>query len=104
MRMTRNKLKRVLRRVILESKTGNFYGEVQNEILALGQEQGGELVVQDVVDYFAGYADQPDDNPKAGYIGSMSYDEALQIMWDMVEGGLLTGGYEDFFDVHPDYM
>jgi len=104
MRITRSKLKRLLRRVIMESNTDNFYGEIQNEILALGQQQGGELVVQDVVDYFSGYADPVDDNPKAGYVGSMSYEEALTIMNDMVNGGLLTGGYEDFFDVHPDYM
>ena len=53
MRITTSKLKRVIRRVILESNTGRFYGEIQNEILALAQEQGGEIVVQDVVDYFS---------------------------------------------------
>jgi hypothetical protein len=28
----------------------------------------------------------------------------LEIMQDMVEAGMLTDGYEDFFSVHPDYM
>jgi len=104
MRITKNNLKRVIRRIIIESNTDNFYGEIQNEILALGQDQGGELVVQDVVDYFSGYADPIDDNPKAAYVGSMSYEEARTIMGDMVASGILIDDHEDFFSVHPDYM
>ena len=81
-----------------------LYGDIQNDILALGQDQGGELTVDDAVAYLSGYANDPMGDPAADYVGGMQYDEVLQIMLDMVDGGMLTGGYEDFFDVHPDYM
>jgi hypothetical protein len=87
--------RRQLRKVIKESYMKNLYGELQNDILSIGQEQGGELVVDDVINYRWNNA-----NPAA----SMSYDEVLEIMQDMVEAGMLTDGYEDFFSVHPDYM
>ena len=103
MRITRNKLRRTIRRVIKESMK-ELYGDIQNEILYIGQEQGGELVVQDVVDYLQNYANDPLGDPRANYVSAMTYDEVLQIMFDMVDAGMLTGGYEDFFDVHPDYM
>jgi len=87
--------RRQLRKVIKESYMKNLYGELQNDILSIGQEQGGELVVDDVINYRWN-----NENPAA----SMSYDEVLEIMQDMVEAGMLTDGYEDFFSVHPDYM
>lgn len=103
MRMSKTRLRRTIRRVIKESMK-ELYGDIQNEILYIGQEQGGELVVQDVVDYLQNYADDPLGDPRANYVSAMTYDEVLQIMFDMVDAGMLTGGYEDFFDVHPDYM
>lgn len=103
MRITRRRLRNTLRKVINESMK-ELYGDVQNEILYIGQEQGGELVVQDVVDYLQNYSNDPLGDPRAEYAAGMSYDEVLTIMWDMVDAGMLTGGYEDFFDVHPDYM
>ena len=99
MRITR----RQIRRIISESMKA-LYGDIQNDILALGQDQGGELTVDDAVAYLSGYANDPMGDPAADYVGGMQYDEVLQIMLDMVDGGMLTGGYEDFFDVHPDYM
>ena len=83
--------KRQLRRIIKESMMKNLYGELQNDILSIGQEQGGELVVDDVI------------NMSTTNHG-LSYDEVLEIMQDMVEAGMLTDGYEDFFSVHPDYL
>lgn len=113
MRLTKRQLKRIIREeytrlkrrgLIAEGGMKRLYGDIQNEILYIGQEQGGELVVQDVVDYFQNYANDPLGDPRAEYVAAVSYDEALEIMWDMVNAGMLTGGYEDFFDVHPDYM
>ena len=104
MRIAASKLRRIIRGVILESNTDIFYGEIQNEILALAQDQGGEIVVQDVVDYFSGYADPVDGNPKAAYVGSMGYEEARTIMGDMVASGILIDDHEDFFSVSSDYM
>ena len=95
--------RRQIRRIISESMKA-LYGDIQNDILALGQDQGGELTVDDAVAYLSGYANDPMGDPAADYVGGMQYDEVLQIMMDMVDGGMLTGGYEDFFDVHPDYM
>ena len=95
--------KRQLKRIITESMKA-LYGDIQNDILALGQDQGGELVVDDVLTYLSGYADDPLGDPRAEYASGMSYEEVRQIMFDMVDAGMLTGGYEDFFDVHPDYM
>ena len=86
--------KRQLRKIIRESYMKDLYGQMQNHILAIGLDNGGELVVQDVLDYQS--------QTKAQF--ALSYDEILQIMRDMVEDGMLTDGYEDFFDVHPDYM
>ena len=83
--------KRQLRRIIKEATQKNAYGELQNAILSIGQDQGGELVVDDVIHLL----------PSAS---TMSYDEVLLIMQDMVEAGMLTDGYEDFFSVHSDYM
>ena len=103
MRVTRRQLRKTIHRVLKESMK-ELYGDIQNEILYIGQEQGGELVVQDVVDYLQNYANDPLGDPRANYVSAMTYDEVLQIMFDMVSAGMLTGGYEDFFDVHPGYM
>ena len=104
MRITRRQLRKTIRRVILESNTDMFYGEIQNEILALAQDQGGEIVVQDVVNYFSGYANPVDGNPKAAYVGSMGYEEAKTILGDMVASGILIDEHEDFFSVSAEYM
>lgn len=103
MRIRRTKLRRTLHRVIKESMK-ELYGDIQNEILYIGQEQHGEIVVQDVVDYLQNYANDPLGDPRAEYTAGMSYEEVRQIMMDMVADGMLTDGYEDFFYVHPDYM
>ena len=103
MRVSKTKLRQVIRRVITESMKA-LYGDVQNEILYIGQEQGGEIVVQDVVDYFQNYANDPLGDPRAEYVANMPYEEARQIMMDMVADGMLTDGYEEFFYVHPEYM
>ena len=109
MRLSKRQLKQIIReekqKIIKESRMKNFLGELENEILDIAREEfGGEITVQDVVEYMAGYANDPMGNPQANYAGAMSYEEALDIMWGMVDGGLLTDGYEDFFSVHPDYM
>ena len=112
MRLSKRQLKRIIReeyqklhqRGMLSESMKTLHGDIQNEILYIGQEQGGELVVQDVIDYLQNYSNDPLGDPRAEYVSSMSYEEVLQIMFDMVDAGMLTGGYEDFFDVHPDYM
>ena len=96
------RLRRRIRRLTESMK--NLYGDIQNEILYIGQEQGGEIVVQDVVDYLQNYANDPMGDNRAEYVANMPYEEVRQIMFDMVDAGMLTDGYEDFFYVHPDYM
>ena len=99
MRLTKRQLKRIIReekqKLLREGTMKRIYGEIQNAILAVGQDQGGELTVDDALQ--AAVVSKP-------YIFRLNYDEILDIMWDMVDAGMLTGGYEDFFDVHPDYM
>lgn len=99
MRLTKSQLKRIIReekqKLLREGTMKRIYGEIQNAILAVGQDQGGELTVDDALQ--AAVVSPP-------YIFRLNYDEILDIMWDMVDAGMLTGGYEDFFDVHPDYM
>ena len=105
MRITRRQLRKTLRRVLAESMK-DLYGEIQNEILLIGQELGGELTVMDAVEGLKNFPADPSDptDPRSTYARGLPYDEVLQIMFDMVESGILVGGYEDFFDVHPDYM
>ena len=97
-------MKKIIRESILKESMKDLYADIQNEIIEIGQEYGGELVVDDVVSQFAEYRNDPLGDPRAEYVGSMSYEQIRQIMMEMVEDGVLTGGYEDFFEVHPVYM
>ena len=92
-----------LRRIIAESMK-TLHGDIQDDILALGQDQGGKLTVNDVITYFSGYANDPAGDPAAEYVGSMGYDEVLQVMQDMVDGEILVNARGNEFRVHPDYM
>jgi hypothetical protein len=98
-----NTVRSTHRKILLESMK-DLYGELQNEILAIGQEFGGEFVVQDVVDELQNYANDPLGDPKAEYVASLSYEDIVEFMMMMVQDGLLTGGYEDFYEVAPEFM
>ena len=108
MRLTKTQLKRIIReeysslkrRGLIKESMKDLLGEIQNEILMVGQDFGGELTVQDAVEHLASAFE----GPSGAYASGMSYDEVLDIMWGMVDAGMLTDGYEDFFSVHPDYM
>ena len=82
----------------------SLHGDIQDDILALGQDQGGKLTVDDAVTYLSGYANDPMGDPAADYVGSMGHDEVSQIMQDMVAGELLIPDRSGGFRVHPDYM
>ena len=105
MRLTKRQLKRIIReektKLIKEGQMKRLYGEIQNAILAVGQEQGGELTVDDALQ--AAVMAAPMLNRPGSQYHSL-YEEVLDIMYDMVDAGMLTGGYEDFFNVHPEYM
>jgi len=91
MKITRHQL----RRIIKESMMKDAYGEFQDHILAIGLDQAGEFGVQEIVDYQS--------RSKTPY--PLEHDEILQIMRDMVDAGMLTGGsFGNSFSVHPDYM
>tara|TARA_R110002153_G_scaffold42448_2_gene120669 strand:- start:405 stop:746 length:342 start_codon:yes stop_codon:yes gene_type:complete len=113
MRLTKRQLKRIIREeysrlkqkgLINESNMSEFHSDLQNDILGLAQDQGGEIVVDDVVSYMSGYANDPMGEPLADYAGEIEYEEARQIMLDMVASGMLIDDHEDFFSVHPNYM
>lgn len=99
--MYRKQIGESRRRRLREGQMKRLYGEIQNAILAVGQELGGELTVDDALQA-AVMAAPMLDRPGSQY--HSLYEEILDIMYDMVDAGMLTGGYEDFFDVHPDYM
>ena len=105
MRLSKRQIKRIIReeksKLIREGQMKRIYGEIQNAILAVGQDQGGELTVDDAIQAAVQVAPMMD-RPGSQY--HSIYEEILDIMYDMVDAGMLTGGYEDFFDVHPDYM
>ena len=87
--------KQHLRRIIKESMMKDAYGEFQNHIFAIGLDQAGEFGVQEIVDYQS--------RSKTPY--PLEHDEIFQIMRDMVDAGMLTGGsFGNSFSVHPDYM
>ena len=101
MAITKRKLRKIIRQVLNEGTMKRYYGEIQNAILACGQELGGEMTVDDCIPHVVEAA--PFLNRPGSEYDSM-YEEVLEIMWQMVEDGMLTDGYEDFFSVHPDYM
>ena len=105
MRLSKRQIKRIIReekrKLIREGQMKRIYGEIQNAILACGQELGGEMTVDDCVSYVAEAVPMMN-RPGSQY--DEVYGELVDIMWDMVEDGMLTDGYEDFFSVHPDYM
>ena len=99
--MYRKQIGESRRRRLREGQMKRLYGEIQNAILAAGQDLGGEITVMDAVEAVVEAVPMMDRPSHDGYA---LYEEILDIMYDMVDAGMLTGGYEDFFDVHPDYM
>lgn len=113
MKITKKQLKKIIKEeysklkslgLIKEGGMSDLYIDIQNDILELAQDQGGEVTVDDVLAYMSGYANDPMGDPRAGYAAEMDYDEVFKIMSDMVEEGMLDGGYEDIFFVPSDYM
>ncbi len=114
MRLTKRQLKRIIREeysrlkqkgFLRESNMSEFHGEIQNDILSLAQEQGGEIIVDDVVSYMEVLLQMIQfGEPPADYASEIEYEEARQIMLDMVASGMLIDEHEDVFSVHPNYM
>ena len=98
-RIIREEYSRVKRQLMKESYFKNRHIELQNEILEMAQNQRGQIVVYE-----------------AGDMTGEDYDVILQIMLDMVDGGILmvSPDHEQKmrneapdnvgFRVHPDYM
>ena len=110
MRVTRRSLRRTLRKVIRESVHGHLDGELTNVVFAACQEvaaEYGDITVQDVVDEIASrnndYLTTEVDPEHAEYfaeaVRNMGYDDVLDRMFQLVELGELSGGYEDFFEL-----
>lgn len=99
--MYRKQIGESSRRSLREGHMKRLYGEIQNAILAAAQDLGGEITVMDAVEAVVAAVPMMDRPSHDDYA---LYEEILDIMYDMVDAGMLTGGYEDFFDVHPDYM
>ena len=110
MKITKRQLKRIIREeytllkrkgLIREGRMKEAYGEMQNDILELAQNQGGSIATHEATSAF-------------GSRMGMTDEDMLQVLMDMVDGGMLrrTPDYQDqyrmglemvAFTVHPDY-
>jgi len=66
--------------------------EMQDEILLMAEELGGEFTVEDAEQHLA-------KNFPTFFSGPNSYTLTQEFLAEMVEAGLLAGGYEDFFQL-----
>lgn len=75
------------------SRMKDFYVRIQNEILDLAEEGGGEITVEDALVHLS------DLFPEYFTNNSEGYREVQHIMLELVDDGDLEGGYEDFFNL-----
>ena len=110
MRITKNRLRRSLRKVLRESVHSHLDGELTNVIFAACQEvaeEYGDITVEDVLNHLASVNDDylttevaPEHRDYfAQAVRDMTYDDAVDRMFQLVSLGELTGGYEDFFEL-----
>ena len=116
MRITKNRLRRTIRRVLKESLHGHMDGNLSNIILhacQLVDDEFGEITVHDVMITLQSLSDEeimshsdPMNYGSSEYnpyfletVRSVDYDMAVEKMYELVELGELSGGYEDFFEL-----
>ena len=110
MRITRNKLRRTIRRVLSESVHSHLDGELTNVVFAASQEvaeEYGDITVQDVMERIQAMTPeqlgQMIEPEYAEYFASsaieMTYEDIVDRMYQLVNLGELQGGYEDFFEL-----
>jgi len=116
MRITKSRLQRTLRRVLKESLHGHMDGNLSNIILhacQLVDEEYAEITVHDVMITLQSLTDeeimQHADSMNYGSseydpyfldtVRSVDYDMTVEKMYELVEMGELSGGYEDFFEL-----
>ena len=116
MRITKNRLRRTIRRVLKESLHGHMDGNLSNIILhacQLVDEEFGEITVHDVMITLQSLTDEeilshadPMNYGQSEYgqyfvdtVRSVDYDMTVEKMYELVELGELSDGYEDFFSI-----
>ena len=119
MRITRSKLKRVIRRVIKESMHSNLDGELTNVVFSAVQDADGQYADITVEDVLSAMALIPDEeivamvveptstNPEDIQLGEyfvdlareMSYEDVRLKMMELVSMGELVDDHEDFFSM-----
>lgn len=70
----------------------DIHVQMQDEILLMAEELGGEFTVEDAESRLAEIF-------PTFFGGPNSYTLAQEFLAEMVEQGLLVGGYEDFFEL-----
>ena len=114
MRLSKRQLKRIIReekqKLIKESVHSHLDAELTNAVFAAAQdvsEEYGEITVQDVEDSIAS---MPDEDLAAMVepqlsdyfvqsVRQMTYEDIVDKMFELVDIGELSGGYEDFFEM-----
>ena len=116
MRVSIRHLRKTIRRVLNEGVHGHIDGNLSNLVFAAAQEvaqEYGDITVQDVqtkinrmgakeIELLA----EPIGGDEKLYnemwfeaVSSLTYDSIYDYMYQLVQMGELTGGYEDFFEL-----
>lgn len=114
MKLSKRQLKRIIReekqKLIKESAHSRLDAELTNLVFTAAQEvneQYAEITVQDVVEAIDNMPDSSIavmvDQEYADYFVSsvreMDYEQIVERMFELVDIGELSGGYEDFFEM-----
>ena len=112
MRITKSQLRRIVREskrtLLRESVHSQLDAELTNLVFAAAQgtnEEYEEITVQDVDDFIGSMPNQEiammvDPSMSEYFVEAaraMTYEDIVDRMYQLVEMGELTGGYEDFF-------
>ena len=100
MRITRQHLRRTIRKVLKEGTMKRYYGEIQNAVLDCCDYYGGECTVDDCIPYVvqaAPFLDRP------GSQYDSMYDEVVELLHQFCEDGVLEYIGDDMFQIGPEY-
>ena len=114
MKLSKRQLKRIIReekqKLINESVHSHLDGELTNVVFAAAQEVNetyAEITVDDVQEAIAGMPDEElavivEPSLSDYFVQSvrqMTYEDIVDKLFQLVDMGILSGGYEDFFEM-----
>ena len=110
MAFSKLQLRKTLRRILRESVHSHLDGELTNAVFAAAEdvaEEYGDITVQDVEEsiarmsdeYLAGMVEPRLADYFVESTRQMTYEDIVGRMFQLVDMGELSGGYEDFFEL-----